>query len=620
MGSPTPFCFPSASLLHQYLQSAFLALTIWPFCPCHLHLVVFVSIPWIMEDPILLCPICPGQPRFSDVSHLLTHAASKAHLANHFKLKLRTEDPHAVELLQQYDEWFDANGFSKQLANRMANKENRKRQSAEASTSCAPKTTRNQAPNAKAEASDISAAPLIPYFLDPRLADSYNGNQQDMIATLMPTTPERSPNLNSDTRPRMGPVLRSMRSSTGTASNFEQLADAPALTDGHRPLALPVTPTQSRRRLDPEETSWTSGRDTPDPSSNSVDNTESSGDADMEKIRAEEISRLKGVQWPGMDIFDSATPKKRRKRNQKKDGNVLKLMEITSSRVEPNEQVFSPHGSLLKEREITGNVEEYSPLRGETPVPKRRIPRTQSNRLMKADPNVPRAMDRKRQKTAARKGRKTARDELPKEELVPPRRSHRATDRTRSYIDDDEDLGLTIKAFGKRPRGLGIFVDQDEGMQTMYQEQNTGFKAHYETLTPTRLLLNGKASGTLPAGAGHIAVAKENTEPILNSQGRIGSHGWHSPIAKRAVPDGFDIGSPFLFDPVGPHNSNDRAGYRSNPLHAPLKHPFYDNQFEEEPAATQGNWLSMNQTAPSEETISEEDSLLSSYYLSADPK
>jgi hypothetical protein len=73
-----------------------------------------------MNDSVLLCSICPGQPQFSDVSHLLTHAASKAHLASHFKLKLRTDDPNAIELLKQYDNWFDANGFAKQLAARMA--------------------------------------------------------------------------------------------------------------------------------------------------------------------------------------------------------------------------------------------------------------------------------------------------------------------------------------------------------------------------------------------------------------------------------------------------------------------------------------------------------------------
>ncbi|KAK2861258.1 hypothetical protein FQN49_004380, partial [Arthroderma sp. PD_2] len=55
-------------------------------------------------------------------------------------------------------------------------------------------------------------------------------------------------------------------------------------------------------------------------------------DEDEEPIQrgSDEASRLKGIFWPGMDIFDSATEEMRRKRNQKKDGSILKQMEETS--------------------------------------------------------------------------------------------------------------------------------------------------------------------------------------------------------------------------------------------------------------------------------------------------
>ncbi|KAJ5457789.1 hypothetical protein N7475_009177 [Penicillium sp. IBT 31633x] len=575
-----------------------------------------------MDDSNLLCLICPGQPQFSDVSHLLTHAASKAHLANHFKLKLRSEDPHAVELLKQYDDWFDASGLSKQLANRMTNKENRKkRQSGEVSNPHAIHTTKKRASNVGPEGASTPAATLIPDFLDPRLADSYKGKQQGQSATLTPTTPDRLPIVNNNARSRTGPVLRSMRSSNGRSSNLKQPTDVPGLDDKYRQLALPVTPTQPRRIMEPKEATWASGGDTPDPFVDSSIHTQSSGDPDMEKTRAEEIARLKGVLWPGMDLFDSATPKMRRQRNQKKDGTILKQMEATSSCVEPNELVFSPKGTLLKEREITGNVEEYSPLKGETPIPKRRMTRPQSNRLTKADPNVPRAVDRKRQKIAARKGRKNTKEGSVKQESSPPRRTRCTTDRTHSYIGDDEDIGLAINAFGKRPRGeFGVFIDQKDGMQSSYQGQSMEYKGQHDTLTPTRVLLNGKtnASVIIAPRTGHTTVAKENIEPILNSQGRIGPYGWESPFAKRTVFDGLDLDSPYLFDSIGPYDGNDKAGYRSNPLQAPSKHPFYENQYEDEPAATQNGWLSMDQTAPSEETIPEEDNILSSYYLSVD--
>ncbi|OQD95375.1 hypothetical protein PENSOL_c020G03521 [Penicillium solitum] len=580
-----------------------------------------------MDDSVLLCSICPGQPQFSDVSHLLTHAASKAHLASHFKLKLRTDDPNAIELLKQYDDWFDANGFAKQLAARMASKEIRKkRKSDEALTSQTAKRTRSQASNFEPEGSSTVSVPTtpIPDCLDPRLAESNNDKQQHADTTVTPTTPNQLAATNNNAKSRSGPVLRSMRSSNGTNSNGLQPVDASGLGNESRSLALPVTPIQRRRKPDPLERTWTSARDTPDPFIDSGDQTQASGDPETDKTRAEEIARLKGVLWPGMDIFDSATVQMRRRRNQKKDSAVLKNMEITSSLVEPTELVFSPHGTLLKERVITGNVEEYSPLKGETPVPRRGLTRTRSTRLAKADPNVPRAVDRKRQK--ADKDRKnTEEEEKVKEEQWSPRRSRRAADRTHSYAGDDDEFGFTVNTFGKRPRGgFDVFVDEEKEEEVKAAYQEPGYRTQFDTLTPTRLVLNGKTNTGIHASRiGHKPVDKENMEPILNPQGRIGPHDWQSPFANRTNPDDFGYGPPYLpdlGDSYNPYDNFDKAGYRFNPLQAPSKHPFYDSHYEEEHESTAAHngWLSMEQTVPSEGTIPEDDHMFHAYYLTTD--
>ncbi|KAJ5442581.1 Terpenoid cyclases/protein prenyltransferase alpha-alpha toroid [Penicillium cf. griseofulvum] len=573
-----------------------------------------------MQDPVLQCSICPGQPEFSDVSHLLTHAASKAHLANHFRLKLRADDDNAVELLRQYDEWFDSNGFAKQLAARMANKESRKkRKSDEASISDAGKRTRSQAPNVEPESSNTPATTTTsgPDCLDPRLADSQD-DQQHAGTILTPTTPSRLPMANNNATSRTGPTLRPMRYSNGAKLNVLQPMHASGLGDETRSLALPVTPIQRRHRPEPLERTSTSSRDTPDPFIDSGDQTQVSGDTEIDKTRAEEMARLKGVQWPGMDIFDSATVQMRRRRNQKKDSAVLKMMELTSSLVEPNEMVFSSEGTLLKEREITGNVEEYSPLKGETPIPRRSVARTKTTRLTKADPNVPRAADRKRQKID--KDRKNV-EELVREEQDSPRRSRRAAARTHSYVGDDEEFGFTVNTFGKRPRGgFNVFIDgEQEGEDSKPSYHEPGFKTQLDTLTPTRLVLNGKTNTGIHASRfGHTSVYKENIEPILNPNGRIGPHDWHSPFAKRINTDEFGLGPPYFSDIGDSYDNFDKAGYRFNPLQAPSNHPFYDTQYEEEHDASHNGWLSMEQTALSEETLSEEDQMLQSYYLSAD--
>lgn len=60
-----------------------------------------------------------------------------------------------------------------------------------------------------------------------------------------------------------------------------------------------------------------------------------------------DASKLKGVYWPGMAMFDSATPDMRRKRNQKKAISVVQQLEATSKVVEATEMVRWLFQSLL---------------------------------------------------------------------------------------------------------------------------------------------------------------------------------------------------------------------------------------------------------------------------------
>lgn len=64
--------------------------------------------------------------------------------------------------------------------------------------------------------------------------------------------------------------------------------------------------------------------------------------------------KLKGVQYPGMDIFDSATPEMKRMRNQRKDVAVLNQMKATSAEVVPDEIVYNMDGSISHTRDIFG--------------------------------------------------------------------------------------------------------------------------------------------------------------------------------------------------------------------------------------------------------------------------
>jgi len=90
-----------------------------------------------------------------------------------------------------------------------------------------------------------------------------------------------------------------------------------------------------------------------------------------------ESTKLKGVYWPGMDIFDSATPEMRRKRNQKKDSSVVEQLELNSQEVEAMELIFTPQGSFKRQRRISNSEyddEEEIEIKTESPQPTRLRP------------------------------------------------------------------------------------------------------------------------------------------------------------------------------------------------------------------------------------------------------
>ena len=72
----------------------------------------------------LLCSVCPETPRFSDVSHLLTHIASKGHLHHETQTKLKAHQDLAASIaLQQYEQWYKENGIEALLVERLKAKQ-----------------------------------------------------------------------------------------------------------------------------------------------------------------------------------------------------------------------------------------------------------------------------------------------------------------------------------------------------------------------------------------------------------------------------------------------------------------------------------------------------------------
>ena len=82
--------------------------------------------------------------------------------------------------------------------------------------------------------------------------------------------------------------------------------------------------------------------------------------------KSSDSAKLKGIVWPGMDLFDSATPEMVRMRNQKKDGSILEQMIATSIEIEPAEISYHANGEFRSSRDIFGPLStENTPVRTE---------------------------------------------------------------------------------------------------------------------------------------------------------------------------------------------------------------------------------------------------------------
>lgn len=167
-----------------------------------------------------------------------------------------------------------------------------------------------------------------------------------------------------------------------------------------------------------------------------------------------ESTKLKGVYWPGMDIFDSATPEMRRKRNQKKDSSVVEQLELNSQEVEPTELIFTPTGSFKRQRRISSSVyddDEDDIIKAESPILP--LPRLA---LGDIDVNVPR---RQRYMSRAQPF------------YIP-----------RGGCDDEyarSDLGITFGDRAPKPkRGFEVFQDNEApfGHPTPFTTLTAGFR------------------------------------------------------------------------------------------------------------------------------------------------
>ena len=292
-----------------------------------------------------------------------------------------------------------------------------------------------------ATASSSRSTPSAQYMPAPRRAPNLRTNlldpQLDRIIKIepdsRPSTPVYIPTLDASTLHRYGHPLQQWPmshgytpSQVGTSNSYGSEYDDDNVDDGCYSYLASRPRRNGRRR--------------------SSDDFQESSEADYEAA-PNDSAKLKGEIWPGMDLFDSATPEMKRKRNQKKEKSVLELLQATSEIIEATELVFDADGELKQEREITGEPNiDGNPLPGETspepeePPLKKRQTRRSRPALTERDANGGRNL----------RSRKSG-----------SRRSGFASSRASLYDgSDDYDDRMT---YGYRPqRRTGLSIHRDD--------------------------------------------------------------------------------------------------------------------------------------------------------------
>ena len=350
----------------------------------------------------LNCNICPKQPVFSDISHLLTHVGSKGHLSHYFKAQVRGgQDPAVRNQLDIYDRWYTDNHIEGLLAQRMVLKDSKRpngiarASNKERVTSIKPSKT-SQAARKKNGSVNTELPPPKTNSnnsIDPRLSQVSEASARQ-TGSQNPSPFPSSPGFDLTSvyrapEPRMRTFCASTSKSVSPPAFHSQLLNgfgASAATEeqrngsdtenggrelGKRGVAKPYYPepptTQSTSAL------AQSGLDLPlcRPANRGRRKSEQRGQQDDVETEEDFIPRapeLKGTFYPGMSLFDSASLDAQKKRNQRKHDSLIGQIEQESLDVECNEYIYWPDGSLKLCRFITGDVQS-TPPKEDTPPP-----------------------------------------------------------------------------------------------------------------------------------------------------------------------------------------------------------------------------------------------------------
>ena len=410
----------------------------------------------------LHCNICPKLPKFSDLSHLLTHVASKGHLSHYFKAQVRSaSEPSVRKELDAFDDWYDRYRIGKLMCQRLKSKDKKpvkternrriKQESAPGESSkTAPAHTVTQI-KAKVKRENVIDPQLVPLIVPTK--DNGDDEELELQGQITrPVVPYMSSRDNDESPENQLPRQETETLKAGLPYPFligsKEAGPSRPGTAGEQkslypdPTTVGLGGTDAAARFDLGSTgsSLTSiTSDTPD-------------FEDQQAVA--ECAKLKGTIWPGMDLFDSASALAKRRRNQKKDGTILAQMMWTSAAVRPKETVYTLEGAVHRTQPITGQIES-SPYKQLTPKPKK--PRGKAKRPALAPIDMNKARTKRQAETGAlprRRGRPRVYAEPPETPSKPPREiaAKKVARKRLPTPADDKEVELQL-ALGEEPTG-----------------------------------------------------------------------------------------------------------------------------------------------------------------------
>ncbi|KAK4168796.1 hypothetical protein QBC43DRAFT_106509 [Cladorrhinum sp. PSN259] len=270
----------------------------------------------------LKCCICPKKPTFSDLSHLLTHVSSKSHLARKWEKEIR-KDEQSVKDYNEYKEWETRHGILELAAERLLAKEQKKTGGG----------TRRSRVTTAASASTVQNS-------------RHELDVDDRALNMMKAEPEDYDQIQPMTTPWANSISGARHFSVVGHNNHLDVSgyQTPVLKGISHEFSVPSTPgaphSLSRRSLsDPEV-------------AESIETSELASERQHISDDDSDMNKLKGIIYPGMGLFDSASEYQKRRRNQRKDASVLRNMIETSSIITATEYVWDEGGEFQRKRDI----------------------------------------------------------------------------------------------------------------------------------------------------------------------------------------------------------------------------------------------------------------------------